>query len=49
MKIAEEEASDVQLRGGIGLNSKQTVGGHGWRPPNSELEEEGLEVVSKRV
>lgn len=49
MKIAEGEAGDVQLRRGIGLNSKQTVGGHGWRPPNSESEEEGLEVVSKRV
>lgn len=47
MKIAHEEASDVQLRKGIGPNSKQTVGGHGWRPPNSESEEEGLEVVSK--
>lgn len=47
MKITEEEGSDVQLRGGIGLNSKQTVGGHGWRPPNSESEEEGFEVVSK--
>lgn len=49
MKIAEEEASDVQFCRGIGLNSKQTMGGHGWRPPNSESEKEGLEVVSKRV